>query len=46
MVNLNLSSQSMQQLSEMYEARIDALQNNIEKLKLIIKSSTTAKNQN
>ncbi len=46
MVNLNLSSQSTEHLVDMYEARIDALQNNIEELKLIIKSSSTAKNQN
>ena len=38
MVELNLSKQSMQQLTDVYEARIDALQNNIEKLKLIIKN--------
>ena len=38
MVNLNLSQQSMQQLNDVYEARIEALQNNIEKLKLIIKN--------
>ncbi len=46
MVQLNLSKQSTEHLVDMYEARIDALQNNIEKLKLIIKSSSTAKNQN
>ncbi len=38
MVELNLSKQSMQQLTDVYEARIDALQNSIEKLKLIIKN--------
>jgi DNA polymerase III delta subunit len=38
MIKLNLSEQSTNHLIDMYEARIDALQNNIEKLKLIIKN--------
>lgn len=38
MIKLNLSEQSTNHLIDMYEARIEALQNNIEKLKLIIKN--------
>ena len=38
MIQLNLSKQSTEHLVDMYEAGIDALQNNIEKLKLIIKN--------
>jgi len=39
MVKLNLSEESINHLVDMYEARIDALQKNIEKLKLIIDDS-------
>jgi len=39
MVKLNLSEESTGHLVDMYEARIEALQKNIEKLKLIIDDS-------
>ena len=39
MVKLNLSEESTNHLVDMYEARIDALQKNIKKLKLIIDDS-------
>ncbi len=39
MVKLNLSEESTGHLVDMYEARIEALQKNIKKLKLIIDDS-------
>lgn len=40
MVKLNLSEESTGHLVDMYEARIEALQKNIKKLKLIIDDSS------